>query len=73
MMLGQPHSESTTSGTDNNKMPDYLKYNSHLASLAPHEITVQLEEQKKKLDHAMSRLQEADKVRPEVFDSVVSV
>lgn len=54
-------------------MPDYLKFNSSLSELDPHEAESQLHQQLQLLQSALARLHDADRVRAEIFDCVVSV
>lgn len=54
-------------------MPDYLKIASGFKDLSPEDLASQLEQQQAKLQIAIERLDEADKVDPKLFDCVVSV
>ena len=54
-------------------MPDYLKFTSTLSELEPREAEDQLHEQLLLLQSALERLHDADRVRAEIFDCVVSV
>lgn len=54
-------------------MPDYLNFSPNLNDLDPHDAENRLEEQILLLQGALSRLNEADKVRAEIFECVVSV
>jgi hypothetical protein len=54
-------------------MPDYLKFSATLSELDPHEAESQLQKQLQLLQNALVRLHDADRVRAEIFDFVVSV
>jgi hypothetical protein len=54
-------------------MPDYLNFNLALSELDLSEAETQLEQQLQLLQGALARLHEADRVRAEIFDCVVSV
>lgn len=54
-------------------MPEYLKFGTALSELDPAEAEDQLEQQLRLLQDALARLHEADRVRAEIFDCVVSV
>jgi hypothetical protein len=54
-------------------MPDYLRFNPTLAEHDSGEVESQIEEQLRLLESALTRLHDADKVRAEIFDCVVSV
>jgi hypothetical protein len=54
-------------------MPDYLKFSATLSELDAHEVENQLHQQLQLLQAALVRLHDADRVRAEIFDCVVSV
>lgn len=54
-------------------MPEYLQFGTALSELEPEEVEEKLLRQLSLLQDAVNRLHEADRVRAEIFDSVVSV
>ena len=54
-------------------MPEYLNFATALSDLDPAEAEDQLEQQLRLLNDVVERLHEADRVRAEIFDYVVSV
>lgn len=58
---------------ERDRMPEYLKFGVALSDLDLAEAEAQLQEQLELLQAALNRLQDSDRVRAEIFDSVVSV
>lgn len=54
-------------------MPDYLDFPTTLSELEEDDAARRLQEQKERLDEAMKRWSESEKVSNELLDEVVSV